>query len=89
MAVEEADDGGAAIEDAEAFLLELLRDGPVPTRAIEAAAKAHGHASRTVARAKKQLGIKAIKGGFEAGWSWQLPDPPKDANGGSNNANSL
>ena len=81
MAVEDHDDGGEAIEDAEAFLLDTLKDGPVPTRDIQQAARAHGHAWRTVNRAKKQLGIKASKGGLVAGWSWELP-APKNANHG-------
>jgi hypothetical protein len=82
MAVENHDDGGEAIEDAETFLGDMLRDGPVPTRDIQQAARAHGHSWRTVERAKKQLGIEAVKAGLAAGWSWQLPPPPKTANGG-------
>jgi hypothetical protein len=82
MAIEDHDTGGEAIEDAEAFLLDTLRNGPVATRDIQQAARAHGHAWRTVNSAKKQLGIKASKGGFEAGWSWELP-APKDAGEGA------
>jgi hypothetical protein len=81
MAVEQMDMAGEAIEDAETFLADLLRDGPVATREIKAAANAHGHAWRTLNRAKDSLGVKATKGGFEAGWSWQLP-PPKNASEG-------
>jgi putative DNA primase/helicase len=72
MAVEDADASGEAI-DAETFLADLLRDGPVATREIKAAASAHSHTWRTVERAKKSLGVVAAKGGFNEGWSWQLP----------------
>jgi hypothetical protein len=91
MAVEEMDTAGEAMEDAETFLVDTLRDGPVATRDLKAAANAHGLSWRTVNSAKKRLGIKASKGGFEAGWSWQLPDPatPKNAGKGPKDANSL
>jgi putative DNA primase/helicase len=69
------------IDDAETFLADMLRDGPVATKDIKAAASAHGHTWRTVERAKKSLGVVAAKGGFNEGWSWQLPTP-KTANEG-------
>ena len=50
MAVENADDGGEAIEDADTFLADFLKDGPMATREIKAAAIAHGHTWRTVER---------------------------------------
>jgi putative DNA primase/helicase len=84
MAVEDGDADAAAdaMAEAETFLAELLRDGPVATREIMAAAAAHGHTRRTLFRAKDGMGVKATKNGFEAGWSWQLPPPPKGANDG-------
>jgi putative DNA primase/helicase len=81
MAVEDADATGELTEKAESFLADLLRDGPVATREIKAAAQAHGHRWRTVERAKSGLGVVAVKGGFNAGWAWQLP-PPNTANEG-------
>ena len=79
MAVEQPDNEGER-EDAEAFLMDTLKDGPVATRDIRAAATAHGHGWRTVNRAKQDLGIKAVKLGMKDGWAWQLSVTPKNAN---------
>jgi hypothetical protein len=62
---------------------ETLRGGPMATREIRAAANANGHSWRTLNRAKDSMGVKAIKGGFESGWSWYPPPPPKNASDGS------
>jgi putative DNA primase/helicase len=75
MAVERPDDMGDALEDAEAFLLDILAAGPVATKEIRKAAQAHGHKPRTVDRAKQTLNITATKVGFEGGWAWKLPEP--------------
>jgi putative DNA primase/helicase len=79
MAVEQPDDSGA-VENAASFLQDILREGPISTKDIAEAAKAHGHAWRTVKRAKDSLGIKATKAGFKSGWAWQMPLPPKETN---------
>ena len=79
MAVETPDNEGER-EDAEVFLMDTLKDGPVATRDIRAAATAHGHGWRTVNRAKQDLGVKAVKLGMKDGWAWQLPESPKNAN---------
>ena len=81
MAVEQMDMAGEAVDEAETFLADALRAGPMATREIKAAASAHGHTWRTVERAKKSLGVVAAKGGFSDGWSWHLP-PPNTANQG-------
>src|SRR5262249_61906656 len=59
MAVERPDETATAAEDAENFLTEVLREGPMPTKELRAAAAAHGHAWRTVIRAKETLDIRA------------------------------
>jgi putative DNA primase/helicase len=74
MAVESPDDAGDALEDAEAFLLDILEGSPVATKEIKTAAAAHGHRWRTVERAKGTLGIEATKEGFAGGWAWKLPE---------------
>jgi putative DNA primase/helicase len=74
MAVEQPDEDGHGVNDAESFLADMLRDGPVPTKELQAAAKAHGHAWRTVERAKGALGVTATKAGFHGTWAWKLPD---------------
>lgn len=77
MAVEQPDDSGA-VENASSFLQDILREGPISTKDISEAAKAHGHAWSTVKRAKDALGIKATKAGFKSGWAWQMPLLPKE-----------
>jgi putative DNA primase/helicase len=74
MACEQPDDSGDALEDAEEFLLDILRDGAVATKEIKTAAAAHGHRWRTVERAKGTLGIMATKDGFAGGWAWKPPE---------------
>jgi putative DNA primase/helicase len=74
MAVEQPDDSGDALEDAEAFLLDILEGSPAATKEIKTAAAAHGHRWRTVERAKGTLGITATKEGFAGGWAWKLPE---------------
>lgn len=59
-------------EDAEQFLVSLLADGSVPVKQIKADAAGAGHAWRTVERAKKSLGIEAVKVGVKEGWVWRL-----------------
>jgi putative DNA primase/helicase len=65
----------AARDEAKKFLLEYLADGPVPSKAVEDAAEAHGIASRTLRRARAELGIKLTKRGFgeDGEWIWELP----------------
>jgi len=68
-------DPDGAGDEAEAFLLEVLRDGPVPSKLIEADARGAGLNWRTVERKKKKMGIVAEKVGMKGGWSWRLPMP--------------
>jgi hypothetical protein len=61
---------------AKKFLLNILKDGPMPVTDIEAAAKAAGISTRTLARAKSELPITAVHDGREQGnWLWQLDNP--------------
>src|SRR5262249_49029431 len=57
----------------------------VPAKEGEEHARALGIAPRTLARARKKLGVAAEKGGLKEGWTWRLPSeecqtPPKNAN---------
>jgi putative DNA primase/helicase len=65
--------GGASLREAKTWLAELLRDGPVLKKEIDAAARAHCHNPRTVRRAKKDLGVMSIREGATGPWSWVLP----------------
>ena len=59
---------------AETWLGEILADGPVPVRRIEAEAKEAGMSWATVRRAAEGLEIVTEKTGYEAGWAWRLPN---------------
>ncbi len=65
-----------AKEDAKGFLLELLADGPVPTKTVQVQVKEAGYSWATVRRAKDALGVKATRprGGTDVPWYWALPD---------------
>jgi putative DNA primase/helicase len=65
----------AARDGAKKFLADILASGPVKKTEIEEAAEANCIATRTLWRAKDELGIVAKKGnsGFHDGWTWQLP----------------
>lgn len=59
-------------EDAEQFLISLLADGQVSVKQVKADAAGAGHAWRTVERAKKSIGVEAVKAGLKEGWVWRL-----------------
>ena len=66
--------GHAARREAKEFLLDRLKAGPVKSEdLIEEAKQAEGISEITLRRAKKDLGIKSRKGGFDGAWMWELP----------------
>lgn len=75
----------SSIEDAKTFLHELLMQGSMSVNEVKENAKQDGYAWRTIQRAKKMLGIEAVKQGGNFGcdkkqqWVWQLPETLKDA----------
>ncbi len=64
----------AARDEAKELLRDILAAGPVLKTDIEEAAEANCIASRTLRRAKDQLGITANKDGPNGKWRWHLPD---------------
>jgi putative DNA primase/helicase len=68
----DSDEAGSARDNAAEFLRSTLTAGPVPTKTVEAEAKAAGIAWRTVRRASDELGVRKQKGGMDAGWYWSL-----------------
>jgi putative DNA primase/helicase len=73
----DVDDGGA-LGDAKRFLADLLADGPKAAKDIMADAMGAGYSVTTINRAKKALGVEAIKeggnfGGARQRWVWRLP----------------
>lgn len=62
-----------ALDEAAAWLVELLADGPKLARDVEAQAKEAGHPWGTVKRAKSAAGVVAKKIGFPGVWHWLVP----------------
>jgi hypothetical protein len=62
-----------AVDDAEGFLRQLLRDGPVRFGDVAAARKAAGIGERTLDEAKARLGVRSVKQQFSGHWEWVLP----------------
>lgn len=71
----DADGGSSAKAEAEEFLIELLKDGPSPTKHVESQAKEAGISWRTVRRASDALGIKKRK--LQGAWYWERPNLSK------------
>ncbi|HYN76204.1 MAG TPA: hypothetical protein VES73_00225, partial [Lamprocystis sp. (in: g-proteobacteria)] len=63
----------SALEDAKRFLLAMLAEGPIPVKEINHEASDAGHSAATVRRAKKALGVEALKAGMTDPWVWALP----------------
>jgi putative DNA primase/helicase len=76
--------------DAEAWLSDLLTDGPMRAQEVQAAAREAGLAWRTVERAKRRLDVEATRVGGVAGggqWWWRLL-PAKTATASMNTTNT-
>ena len=67
-------DKASALQEAEQFLRAILADGPKALAEIEAAADAEMISSRTLKRAKKELGIRSAQNGMDVGWTWQTAE---------------
>lgn len=68
---------GEPVEDACAFLEEVLKDGPRPTKAVELQAESEGISKATLRRARERLGVKSAPGdGYQSPWQLSLPDQP-------------
>lgn len=71
---ERDNEASSAHAEAEAFLADLLSDGPVETKEVKRRAAEAGHAWRTLKRAKSSLNIIARKEGMTGGWAWQFAE---------------
>lgn len=71
-------------DNAVEFLREVLKDGPISAKSVQAEAREAGHAWRTVRRASEELLVIKKKDGMQGGWYWQLPKMstkgPKESN---------
>lgn len=74
-------------EQAKAFLVEVLRDGPKRAREVQSEASEAGHSWVTVKRASVELGVEKTRVRAKEGkkaikaWEWSLPDGLKWASG--------
>jgi AAA domain-containing protein/bifunctional DNA primase/polymerase-like protein len=62
----------AARDDAKEFLKNRLADGSILSEVIEEAATAEGISRRTLFRAKRELGIAAVKSPDDGKWRWEM-----------------
>ncbi|WP_169604456.1 AAA family ATPase [Methylococcus geothermalis] len=62
----------SALDEACAFLQELLAAGPVAAAEVKMEAEAAGVSERTLKRARKKLALTVTKTGMEGGWVWAL-----------------
>jgi len=67
-------DMGGAKAKSEAFLLAILKDGPVPAKEVELRVKDEGLNMRTINRAKKEIGVESVakRSDGKLIWYWQL-----------------
>jgi putative DNA primase/helicase len=64
------------IDDVKDWLADVLDDGPMPMRSVQAAAERAGYRWATVRRAADQIGVEKTKGDFNGSWKWSLPTRP-------------
>lgn len=69
---ETGESGKSALEDAKQFLQDILANGEMAQKDIDADAKAEGHSVRTLNRAKKELNITSSKSMLDKRWYWKL-----------------
>jgi hypothetical protein len=65
--------GPTELDDAKRWLTDLLADGGLPAREVEAAARDAGYTTATLRRAKAALQVDSRKADFGGGWIWVLP----------------
>jgi len=69
------------IDTAKEWLHHILSKGPIGAIEIKEMIENTKFSQRTIERAKKELGIKSKKSGYDGIWLWELPeDNPKTAN---------
>lgn len=69
----EKNGNSSAIDEAGCFLRELLLNEPVEAKIVFEKSEEVGIARKTLNRAKRDLGVRSVKGGMDGRWSWELP----------------
>lgn len=77
------DEGG---DDPATFLRELLASGSMAAKEIYREAESAGHSRDAMKRAKRRIGVEAVKVGMDGGWCWRLPDCEGSAEGSEGSA---
>ena len=73
------DEERTEVDEAKAFLLEELGQGPRPARDIIKLGRDIA-SERTLRKAKAAAGVKSQKAAFGGGWEWLLPAAPEGCN---------
>lgn len=71
------DEDGDAVGEAERFLRDELLGVGMSPKALRKAGDDAGISWASIRRAADRIGVQKSKGGFNAGWTWRLSDPPK------------
>lgn len=73
MPPELAKEERGALEEAKQFLARRLANGPVPATVVRGDGEDAGHSWAAIRRAKRILGVEAVKDGMKGGWMWEPP----------------
>lgn len=69
---------GSNVDAAVSLLNGILASGPVPTLDVELRARSAGISLRTLARARRRAGVRAMRvGGFGPRGTWYCTPPPR------------
>ena len=68
----------SALDDAKAFLMDVLSIGSAPSKQIQKQARQAGIMRKTLQRAKKALGVKSTREEYQSPWMWSLPIDGQD-----------
>lgn len=72
LLVQPSEDGRSVHAEAERFLRVELAEGPKPAPELYRIAEEVGISAQTLKRAKKSVGVRSAKRGYDGGWVWLL-----------------
>lgn len=62
-----------ALDEAKRFILDALATGPIPSSDLTERGEAEGHTEKALKRARRELGVVALKNGYQGAWVSALP----------------